>query len=363
MKLALTAATIVVATACSDSARHDNPHLDASSGDARATDAGHHGTKPDAAQPPPPTQMPVAMPHDAAASIPLPDVPIIAPPSCSGDPPVVTAHDLLTNTELAPDFGCYERARTDAGADRDSGLDAGRVVTKSIAFRTVLRSLLEGVTVDFFSGSSTLGIPSSTQVLGGDGGAVTFSLPSTTSVLSVRVHALQRSNAAASVVEMREYGFRLSGERPSIDGFAVVSDSRALAVRLALGGSGQEDPSKALLIADVRDCTGHPVNGAQVDLIEGDTNRPVSVGTAADAPHVAYSYFALPTPMCTFTSDQQEGATWMMVNAPVNVVNGSKTRPYRVRVSGRRQATDSAPVVIVEREVELFAGLVSFVQP
>jgi hypothetical protein len=265
--------------------------------------------------------------------------------------------------EVEPDFDCYMPTATDGGMDRDAGLDGGAVVTRNISFRTVLKSFVAGVAVDVFSGFSTLGTPTSTQILDADGGGAEFSLPAATTLLSVRVHPLTRDNASASIVESREYGLRLSGQSSSLEGFALISDSRELTVRLALGGSGQDDPSKALLMADVRDCAGRPVNGAQVELIDGQTKQPVAAGTETDGPHVAYTYFALPTPTCTFTTDQQEFSDWLMIDAPVNVVNGSNTHSYRLRVKGRRQATDVAPVVIVEREVELFPGVISFVRP
>ncbi len=50
----------------------------------------------------------------------------------------------------------------------------------------------------------------------------------------------------------------------------------------------------------------------------------------------------------------------MLVNAPVNVTNGAKTRSYRLRFKGRMHESDVAPVILGEREVELFPGGTSF---
>lgn len=364
MKLAFTAATLVVVSACSEDAGHHVVGFDASVPPAPTKDAGHQVPKRDAAPPPAPTHTPATTPPDAATVTRDSGVPVITPPMCSGDLPVMTARDSLTFTEVAPDFDCYGRDGTDGGTDRDSGVDSGvdsGTVARKVSFDTVLHTLGAGVTVDFFYGSSTLGTPFATQVLDANG-AVTISLPRREAVLSTRFHALGQASQPASIVEARDYGLRLSSDSPSLEGYVLVSASRDLAVREALGGIGSENPSKALLVADVRDCAGRPVNGAQVELFDGATNQLVNAGAMPDDPHISYSYFALPTPACTFTTDQQELATWMMVNAPVNVTGGVETHSYRLRVTGRRQA-NAAPVTIVEREVELFAGAISYVRP
>lgn len=48
-----------------------------------------------------------------------------------------------------------------------------------------------------------------------------------------------------------------------------------------------------------------------------------------------------------------------MINAPVNVAGNSKGHSYRLRLKGRMRASDVAPVVLGEREVELFVGIMS----
>ncbi len=359
MNWAFLAAALAVVCACSEDATHHASNLDASTPPTK--DAGHLAPRHDAAPPPAPTHSPVVAPHDAAVLGPQPDAPVTTAPGCSGDLPVLSARDSLTFTEVEPDFHCYRREETDGGKDGDSGVDSGAVVRK-VSFSTAFKSLAAGATVDFFHGSSTLGAPFTTEVLDSDGGAVTISLPQREAVVSARIHALPRATEAASIVETRDYGLRVTGDGRSLEGYLLVSASRDLGVREALGGSGSEDPSKALLVVDVRDCAGRPVNGAQVELLDGTTNQVVNAGAMPDGPHVSYSYFALPTPGCAFTTDQQELSTWMMVNAPVNVVNGANIHSYRVRVTGRRQAS-AAPVVIAEREVELFAGVISYLRP
>jgi hypothetical protein len=61
-------------------------------------------------------------------------------------------------------------------------------------------------------------------------------------------------------------------------------------------------------------------------------------------------------------TNQQQEASWVLVNAPVNVVDGKKTHSYRLRLKGRRRETDVAPVIFAESEVELFAGVMSAVR-
>jgi hypothetical protein len=79
----------------------------------------------------------------------------------------------------------------------------------------------------------------------------------------------------------------------------------------------------------------------------------VQTGTTGTLPRAAYSLFALPSASCTFTTTGR--SEWMLLNAPVNVSGDKVTHAYRLRLKGRMRASDLEPVVLGEREVELFA--------
>jgi hypothetical protein len=216
--------------------------------------------------------------------------------------------------------------------------------------------------VDFFFGPSTLGAPAVTLAFDGQAPVVTLDVPIGVESVSARLRALENSQPALSLVELNEYGLAISSDGASIEGYLLIRDSRALGISLALA-SGREDPSKALIISGVRDCKGRPVRGAQLALVDGETNRPVPTGTEPGLPRVSYAEFALPSTTCTFTSNQQQESSWMMVDAPVNVTAGAKTRSYRLRLQGRLRASDAKPVVLGETEIELFPGGTTYVRP
>jgi hypothetical protein len=271
--------------------------------------------------------------------------------------------DLNTNTELDPDWSCHQVTAINTEAGQNTALDAGSASTRPVTFHLgpLLPSMYAGLTVDFFFGSSTLGTPAVTHVLDADAGTVTLSVPQSNTFVSVWIHAIERDIPSLSIFEVREYYLPISTASSSIEGFAIFKDSRTLAERMTLGG-GQPDPTKAVIISAAGDCRGRAVSGAQFELIDVETNLPVPTGTAPDVAHSSYYQFAIPSTTCIFTSNEQQEATWMMVNAPVNVTSGTKTHSYRLRLKGRMRATDAAPVTIAEREVELFADTVSLIR-
>jgi hypothetical protein len=296
----------------------------------------------------------VAVPAQATAS------------DCTGEPPIMKVRDDVSGLDVDPDWSCYNT--------RDAGADAGTLAeldprlmadasTRRVAFSvaTLLPSFYEGITADFFFGPSTLGAPALTRVFEPDAGAtVQIDVPSGADSVSVRIHALPHDNPSNSIIEIREYDFPIPRSDTPIQGYALIHDMIRLGLNLALAG-GTEDPAKAIIMADARDCLGRTVSGAQFELIDGDTKVPVQVGSAPGLPHVSYSRFALPGTMCTFTTDSP--ATWMLIDAPVNVSGESKTHAYRLRLLGRQHASDSKPVVIGERELELFPGVLTLVRP
>lgn len=274
----------------------------------------------------------------------------------------MTVRDLTTNTESEPDLSCYQAGDAGAGAPTDAGTDAGAAPARMATLRLapLPPSLAGDPTVDLFFGPSTLGAPNATRTFGSDASTVSFPIPSGLAFLSARVHGLSR-DGGLSAAEIREYGLPVPASGEPIEGFDLLVASRALGINLALAG-GMEDPSKAILMSVARDCLGKPLAGAQYELVDAETDRPVAAGTAPAAPHSSYAQFGLPSTTCTFSSNEQTEAGWMLVNAPVNVTSDTKTRSYRLRLEGRRRASDLGPVILREREIELFAGGTTFVR-
>lgn len=259
------------------------------------------------------------------------------------------ARDRVTNTELDPDWSCYE-------VKREQGRAAG-TRTASFELLFLIPALLDGVTVDYFFGSSTLGAPAATRVFD-TSGAVTLELPDGVATLSVHVHGRARDDRQ-SVAETREYDLPIPPGSEAIEGYLLLQDQFALITNLALGGESP-DLTKAVLTSVVRDCQGRDVSGGVFELIDGQTGKPIETGTDFGAPHSSYFQNALPTTNCTFTSNEQAG--WVMVNAPVNVDDQGQSRRLRLRLKGRMRARDARPVMIAERDVELFAGTMSLVR-
>jgi hypothetical protein len=297
-------------------------------------------------------------PHEAGPGVAdarVADVTITVAP-CTGALPVMTVHDFGTGTEQSPDWSCYERDGG-AGAMPDSGAPH-RFVTLRTA-KLVSALFTSDVTVDVFFGPSTLGTPALTRAFGADGGSTEFSVPAGVDSLALLSHEL--AGAILTIGEVHQYGLPVAPGGGDVEMFVMPLPSRALSVREALAG-GQEDPAKAVIFSAVRDCAGRAVRGARFELIDGETNAPVATGTAPGDPVSAYARYAIPTSACTYTSDEQEGPTWLMVNAPVSVDGGVRRHTYRLRLSGRKSASDVEPVILGERELETFAGGTTYVR-
>lgn len=278
---------------------------------------------------------------------------------CSGELPVMRARDAATNTWYDPDWSCYERAQApDAGAAPETGEDAGTDrATRNLSVRLIpaqLLPLLSGVKIDFFFGSSTLGAAALSRTFETD--TISLQVPSDIADLSARIDAQAGTVPALAVIESRQYGLSVRADQADAEVVVILRDSRNLITNLALGGDAP-DPNAALLVAAARDCRGRELSGGQFELIDSESNEPVSEGTAPGAPRGSYLQFALPTTDCTFTTG--DWPAWVMANAPVNVMSDSNTRAYRLRLKGRMRETDAAPVILGEREVELFQGVIS----
>jgi hypothetical protein len=289
-------------------------------------------------------------------------VPPIEPDRCSGELPVMQARIAATNEQVDPDWSCYDSAAPTPG---DPELDAGpgsptSLVTFSLE-PALIAPLIGELAIDFFFGPSTLGAPSVTHGPGTGTNEVVLEVPYGVETLSARIHARTPNGPVLSVPEFREYGFPVSARaRSRVTGYVALEVSRNLIVSSVLGRAPPPDPERVLIVALLRDCQGREVSGGRFELLD-ETGAPVTDGTALDEPHSSYFQYALPSMVgCTYTSNDQ--AAWVMVNAPSNVVGNTITHAYRLRLSGRMRASDSEPVVIGERALELFPGAVTFVR-
>jgi hypothetical protein len=273
------------------------------------------------------------------------------------------AFDSVTSTYIDPDWSCYagDAGVSGAGAaPRDAGGDRSAIF--QLTYAPGNRIPYPGATADFFFGSSTLGKPALTAVTDADAGTITLTVPGEQELVSVWVRATRNpTSPITDIVGVHALALPLVRPPAVISASAVISSAVDTLLANVLGALALGDRSKAMLSAVVRDCRSHDVGGAQLELIDGETNAPVTSGSAAGEPRAVYGRFALPHPECTYTS--AERSEWMMVNAPTNVSNGAVTHTYRLRAKGRMRASDPAPVILDERAVELFSGDFSFVHP
>jgi hypothetical protein len=294
--------------------------------------------------------------------------PPIEPDRCTGELPVMQARIAATNAIVDPDWSCYDAAPPpETPMPGHSDVDAGpSAASRLVTFRlgpAQIGPLIGEVTIDFFFGPSTLGAPAVTHRSALDVDGLTFGVPMTVETLSARIHPSANANPMLSVPEFREYGFSLRSAAPVIEGYLALQASVDLIASFLVYPGQRADPERAMIVALVRDCQGREVSGAQFALFDGDSDMPVATDSTARAPRTNYFQFALPsTTGCTFTSNDQ--AAWVMIDAPTNVSTSSDstTHSYRLRLSGRMHATDATPVVIGERDIELFPRAITFVQ-
>lgn len=269
--------------------------------------------------------------------------------SCSGALPVMTAFDVTSGSEVAADWSCSDSA---VGSEPSPEHDA--VFRLNYAPAGVVPT--PGVTMDFYFSNSTLGHPDFSGVSAQSTGALMLSIPRGTSALSVVAHAQTDAVAGLETYESHEYDVPMVGT--NISGASYLQAGIDILPSNVIGPGAHTDLTKATIFAALEDCGGRSVGGAEFELIDGQTQESVADGASMPgAPRAVYFQFALPGLSCTHTSIQD--GVWMMLYAPINVSAGTRTTSYRLRVSGRKQANDVDPVIIMERELELFAGAVT----
>lgn len=291
-------------------------------------------------QPPPAASMHTAAGATAAA----PNIAAIT--SCSGELPVMRAFDKAVDSDVEADWSCYDGKASAASNTR-------RAALFRLSYAPGGTIAAPGIPVDFYFGDSTLGPPAVSGVTDPMMGSVALDLPAGVQRVSVVEHAHKdESGKNLDTYESREY------DLPVVDGIVAGTSYIEAGVNIlpanVIGPGASIDVTKAYLVATVRDCAGRSVSGAQFELLDDQEVLGDSQSKQPGVAHPIYSQFALPSATCTFTS-LQDGA-WAMLYAPPNIRDSDKNRSYKLRVKGRKRASDLEPVTLVERELELFAG-------
>ncbi|MET0385580.1 MAG: hypothetical protein ABW321_06460 [Polyangiales bacterium] len=279
--------------------------------------------------------------------------PPVGAPACTGPWPVMRARDRVQGVELEPDWSCY------ATPPRSETPAASAGPTRPVTLRAiaVLPSVVEGLMLDVFFAPTTLGTPALARTFMSD--SVTIDVPTALTAISLRVHARDVDDPLRALIELREYNVPIETGSEVVEALLMLEDQLALIQDLALGDA-VPDPSWATIMSLARDCQGHDLTGAQFELIDGESGAVVPTGNTPGLPRSSYLQNALPTMHCTYTSNEQ--AAWLMLGAPVNVREGKVFHPYRLRMKGRKNATDAEPVVLDERPVELVSGSTTLVR-
>ena len=274
--------------------------------------------------------------------------------TCNGPLPVMKMLDKQMGGVKTPDWSCYASAANKPAA-APKGMQA-----LQFKLAALMPSLIEGVTLDFFLGASTLEKPYFTSKFDGTSDVVALDVPAEQTALTVRVNGLEREETARSIAELREYSVPILKRDEPVQGFMLLTSQRKLIVNEALKNqtTQDDDPEKAFLVSYARDCSGHDVSGAQFELLD-DSGTVVESKSTEGEPHQSYMQYAIPNPDCTYTSFDQ--SAWVLINAPVNATAKGKSDTYRLRVKGRMAETDAEPVVFGEAEVEMVAGAITFV--
>lgn len=277
----------------------------------------------------------------------------IAASTCDGPLPVMKMLDKVSGSIVAPDWSCLNEPEPQPAAAAGAG-------TRTLPFSLLPfpAELVDGMSVDFFLGPSTLGPPHASRMFTGGADTVNIDVPTGQAAITVKLHGLARGDMT-SIAELREYALPIKPDEPA-RGFTILTAQRKLIASETLGNQAvvDDDPTKAFLAAYARDCSGHDVRGAQFELFD-DTGTVVQNGATTGLPHTSYMLFAIPNPECTYTSLDQ--AAWVMINAPVNASEAGVAKPYRLRVKGRLAETDVEPVVFGEADVEMVASAITYV--
>jgi hypothetical protein len=256
-----------------------------------------------------------------------------------------------------PDWGCY----ADAVKDACPSLGVEKSATVQVSYAPGNNVAVAGVVVDQFFGPSTRGKPSFSGVTD-DAGRVTFQAPSGTERISFWLHgATGTGDALKDLVDVYAFGVPLVWPPSVVSASAVVSVAVNTVLINVLGSLDLADRNRAVIMAAVRDCSGHDVAGAQLELVDATTNTVITPGVGVGEPRAVYGRYALPDTTCRYTN--AERAEWMMLNAPTNVSGGAASHAYKVRATGRMRASDTEPVLLDERAIELYPGSFSFVYP
>lgn len=171
-----------------------------------------------------------------------------------------------------------------------------------------------------------------------------------------------RADSRYDISELRDYDVPIPEDGGTVMGYINLRDRRAAAALIFGPGGEVYDPDKALLMVPVHDCAGDDVGGVQVELVDAETGAVVRDIVEQGQPRSAYLFNALPDRSCEFTSNGNNQAAWVMINAPVNVSGDHVTHGYKMRLKGRTNAAQTQPLVFAERAVELSAATTTAVR-
>ncbi len=326
----------------------------------------------------------------------------VAADPCTGDPPIMTAFDPATATQVDPDWSCYATedagaflaldasddapapaddagdagdagdaevdaarevdASPDAGRDAgtppsDGGPDAGHVLKVS-DFLTHAET--PGAAVDLFYGSSAGGAPDLRGTTD-SAGALAYVPPAAARLLTYRVNArVDPSDDGKSLRTLLWYDNVIVPPPAALAGSSITKKETALLVSGILG-SQAPDATTGTLVTGMQDCQGRQVTGATLEIVDDATHAVVPTGKGSTM-KAAYFLSLFPNLKCTYTTalTPDDQSVWGVVGTPVNMPG--HTHGYTLRARGRRK-TDATAVVLGERPLELWADQITVARP
>jgi hypothetical protein len=343
---------------------------------------------------------------DAGADVHAADTGVVNT-KCSGEIPVMAALDPEAGVEVPPDWSCYlsddagfllldgglplldgalddvetsvedtgTDAEIDAGVDAadaataDTGTDAGNAGDAGQPDAAPQPSTLHivdfvrgtdvaGASVDFFYSLSTAGKIDLNGTTDSQGNVTFTPPPSAPPVFAYRVNPRTDPKPTDSLETIYQYD-NVIPKPPGVVGGNSITVGEVATMLSGVLGSQAAAPNTAILVAGARDCKARELHGAIITLIDGDTGLPVPTGKAAGQMRGSYLLNNFPSETCTFTDSAQ--AIWAAVNVTPNMPGN--THPYRIRMSGRKSASDAQPVNMGEKPIEIWPNASVIVRP
>jgi len=300
---------------------------------------------------------------------------------CEGDPPVLMWQDTSGNLQ-PPDWSCYaadgafaspptpfvadgsdEEAVPDAPPDApeagspeasvpEAGTEAGPTTDTFQLTDFTTHFLVTGATIDLFYGNTLANgatpdltaTTSSTDA--GPGGLAGFLFPPPPGeVFGYRVKARTASPALQEVVQLDNLtpvpGTTFPGNSITLSAFQTLV--------AGVLGTANTAAGTAVVVTGARDCAAHELLGGTFQLLDDTTGQPIPTGMGpTDVHEIYFGTDNFPHPECTHTVSSPI-ALWGAINVPVGGT-------LRLEFWGRMTASDTAPVKIDSRVLELIAN-------